>query len=231
MGSCTFGSPAKTISPTRSCLSPSKSLLMAYLVRSSRLGSKSSASIEFETSTTSIISTPCAFSSRSFDPNCGRATASMSRTAAVQKRMNLSAVRPVETSGISSSSTSGFPKRASLLRRRAAAAQKISTSAGIASSSQRYCGFANLNITNACPAYCFPFAVPVRPAGFALGHLGCLSDSDIPSAIFLPAKGGLCRRPGRGARQGIRLSTRFANRNSANSSSSPASAHRRYCSW
>ena len=165
MGSCTFGSPAKTISPTRSCLSPSKSLLMAYLVRSSRLGSKSSASIEFETST----------------------------------------VRPVETSGISSSSTPGFPKRASLLRRRAAAAQKISTSAGIASSSQRYCGFANLNITNACPAYCFPFAVPVRPAGFALGHLGCLSDSDIPSAIFLPAKGGLCR--------------------------SPASAHRRYCSW
>ncbi len=49
---------------------------MAYFVRSSRLGSKSSASMEFDTSTASIISMPCACSSRSFEPNCGRAAAS-----------------------------------------------------------------------------------------------------------------------------------------------------------
>ena len=146
MGSCTFGSPAKTMSPTRSCCSPSKSLLMAYLVRSRRLGSKSSASIEFETSTTSIISTPWLFSSRSFEPSCGRAAARMSSASAVQKRMNFSFTRPVETSGISSRSTSRCPKRSSRLRRLRAAAQKSAASSGSSQSSQRYCGLAKRNI-------------------------------------------------------------------------------------
>lgn len=146
MGSCTFGSPAKTIRPTRSCLSPSKSLPMAYLVRSRRLGSKSSASIEFETSTTSIISMPWAFSSRSFDPNCGRAAASAISSTAAAKSRNLMTTRPFETSGISPSSTSGRPKRASRLRRLRMASQKRAASTGRAASSQRYCGLANRNM-------------------------------------------------------------------------------------
>ncbi len=59
---------------------------MAYLVRSRRLGSKSSASIEFETSTMSIISMPRAFSSRSFEPSCGRAAARSSASATTRQQ-------------------------------------------------------------------------------------------------------------------------------------------------
>ena len=121
---------------------------MAYLVRSSRLGSKSSASIEFETSTTSIISTPRVFSSRSFEPNCGRAAASTTSATAPQKRMNFSTTRPFDTSGISSASVSGLPKRARRRWRCAATPAKSTTKSGMSVSSQRYCGFANRNMSD-----------------------------------------------------------------------------------
>jgi len=120
---------------------------MAYLVRSRRLGWKSSASIEFETSTTSIISIPRLSTSRSFEPSCGRASARVSRANAVRYRMNFRRRRPVEASGMSGRMVSSRPKR--LRRRRAScpAAVHTATSNGRSHSSQRYSGYANLNIT------------------------------------------------------------------------------------
>lgn len=98
--------PRRRTSPTRSCLSPSKSLSMAYLVRSRRLGWKSSASIEFETSTTSIISIPRLSTSRSFEPSCGRASARVSRANAVRYRMNFR--RPAPRRSVGHERTDGF---------------------------------------------------------------------------------------------------------------------------
>jgi hypothetical protein len=68
-------------------------------------------------STASIISMPSLFCSRSFEPNCGRAAARITRMTAVVKRMNFSFMRPVEASGISVATVAGSPKRASRRRR------------------------------------------------------------------------------------------------------------------
>ena len=147
MGSCTFGSPAKTINPTRSCCRPSNNLLTAYLVRSRRLGSKSSASIEFETSTANIISTPCVFCSRRREPNCGRAATNANNIHAPQNNTNFSTTLPIETPDISSSSVAGLPKRASRRLRPYNAMKKSATKSGTTANNQRKCGFAKRNMT------------------------------------------------------------------------------------
>ncbi len=130
----------------RSWPSPSTRRSMAYFVRSRRLGSKSSASIEFETSTTSISSTPSAFCSRSFEPACGRAAASASSPTAPTKSRNLSRKRPGAVSGARSPSNAGAAKRAMRRRRSRSDSQPSATSAGTAASSHRKCGLANRNM-------------------------------------------------------------------------------------
>ena len=83
---------------------------------------------------------------RSFEPNCGRAAASTMAATASSASADLMRIRTGDTSGISSSSSAGFPKRASERRRLCAARASSTTITGTASSSQSRCGFANRNI-------------------------------------------------------------------------------------
>ena len=231
-GSCTLGSPANTISPTRSCRRPSKSLSRAYLVRSRRLGSKSSASIEFETSTAIIISMPCARSSRSFDPNWGRAAARASSPTAAAKRTNLSTTRPVETSGISSRRVSGLPKRARRRRRRRSDHANSSVIAGTRHSSQRYWGFANRNMVYGRTGRSVSSArTPTRPV--VTKTFGVFVGVRFPPVRGRRGAGRGRRGPGLacGRGQGMRFSTSVASRNSAARSAVPSSTHTRKSSW
>ncbi len=77
MGNCTYASPAKTISPILSSDIWSINFDSISLARSKRLGCTSCANIELETSSTIIASTPWCLVVCNFEPNCGRANATI----------------------------------------------------------------------------------------------------------------------------------------------------------
>ena len=117
MGSCVKASPAKTISPTLSLVKLSVMRESICLAFSRRLGWMSSAIIELETSRQTMISTPRFFTVSSLEPNCGPAITKIITATAAKKSQNFRCSRLRDTSGMSSATSFGSPKRRTARRR------------------------------------------------------------------------------------------------------------------
>ena len=94
-----------------------------------------------------MVSIPLRFSREIFVPICGRASITMSSAKAACNSQNFTDGRYLETSGISSFSSSGSPNFRSLRTRWRQPQNLTSASSGLTTSSQRYIGFSNLNTT------------------------------------------------------------------------------------
>jgi len=130
----------------------------------------------FESGITAVDST--IFSVFSFDPNCGRAIATMMLESASKSTVNFIAGRVVLTFGISTDRISFCPNRFNAFLRCILEYQKKTIRAGISSNAYKYSGFANLNISIIVQS--FKFKVPsslwilvIRYWKFYISYFSC----------------------------------------------------------